>query len=65
MSRFISFSEYAPPSTSLLILACIATLGANSGVNQLPPKAWDKRPHLSSLDETSSVCLNSLPGEVV
>ena len=36
MSRFISVSEYAAPSTSLLILACIETLGANSGANQLP-----------------------------
>jgi hypothetical protein len=36
MSRFISVSEYAPPSSSLLIPACIETLGANSGANQLP-----------------------------
>ncbi len=42
MSRFIGVSECAPPSTSLLILACIETLGANSGANQLP-KGWDKR----------------------
>jgi hypothetical protein len=35
MSRFIGVSEYAPPSTSLLILTCIETLGANSGANQL------------------------------
>jgi hypothetical protein len=34
MSRFISVSEYAPPSPSLLILACIETLGANSGANR-------------------------------
>jgi len=64
MSRFISVSEYAPPSTSLLILAGIATLGTNSSVNQLP-KGWDKRLYRSSLDEVSSVCLNSPPGEVV
>jgi hypothetical protein len=47
MSRFISISEYAPRPASLLILACIEALGANSGANQLP-KGWDKRPHLSS-----------------
>jgi hypothetical protein len=35
MSRFISVSEYGAPSPSLLILACIETLGANSGANQL------------------------------
>ena len=46
MSRFISVAEYAPPSTFLLILACIATLVANSGANQLP-KGWDKRPLLT------------------
>jgi hypothetical protein len=39
MSRFISVSEYAPPSPSLLIPACIWVLGANSGANQLP-KGW-------------------------
>jgi hypothetical protein len=33
MSQFISVSEYAPRSASLLILACIETLGANSGAN--------------------------------
>jgi hypothetical protein len=42
MSRFISVSEYAPPSPSFLILACIETLGANSGANQLA-RGWDKR----------------------
>jgi hypothetical protein len=47
MSQFISVSEYALATTSLLILACIDALGANSGANQLP-KGWDKRPHLSS-----------------
>jgi hypothetical protein len=36
MSRLIRVSEYAPPSPSLLIPACIETLGANSGANQLP-----------------------------
>jgi hypothetical protein len=40
-SRFISVSEYAPPSTSLLILACIETLGANSGANQLPARVLE------------------------
>jgi hypothetical protein len=35
MSRFISVSEYAPPSTSLIIPACIETLGANSGASHL------------------------------
>ena len=34
MSRFISVSEYAAPAPSLLILACIGTLGANFGANQ-------------------------------
>ena len=47
MSRFISVSEYAPPSTSLLILVCIETLGANSGANQ-QEKGVGSRPHLSS-----------------
>jgi hypothetical protein len=36
MYRLIRVSEYAPPSPSLLIPACIETLGANSGANQLP-----------------------------
>jgi hypothetical protein len=35
MSRFISVSECAAPSSSLLILVCIETLGAYSGANQL------------------------------
>jgi hypothetical protein len=35
ISRFISVSECAAPSPSLLILVCIETLGANSGANQL------------------------------
>jgi hypothetical protein len=35
MSRFISVSERAAPSPSLLILVCIETLGANSGAYQL------------------------------
>jgi hypothetical protein len=43
MSRFISVSEYAPPSPSLLILACIETLGANSGANQLLARVAARR----------------------
>ena len=41
MSRFISVSEYVPPSPSLLILACVETLGANSGANQLPARVLE------------------------
>src|SRR5580704_13228283 len=47
MSLFISVSEYAPPCMSLLILACIEALGANSGANQ-QEKGVGSRPHLSS-----------------
>jgi hypothetical protein len=33
----LAFSEYAAPSTSLIILACIETLGANSGPSHFFP----------------------------
>ena len=35
MSRFISVSEDALPTTSLIIRACIKTLAANSGASHL------------------------------
>jgi hypothetical protein len=43
MSRFISVSEYAPPFPSLLILACIEMLGANSGAKQLLARVAARR----------------------
>ena len=35
MSRFVSVSKYALPTTSLIIRACIETLAANSGASHL------------------------------
>jgi hypothetical protein len=70
MSRFISVSEYVPPSPSLLILACVETLGANSGANQQPARVLELTrirqeglaPLAAGIGNTNSMIQSRSPG---